>query len=38
MIRFTIYEKNIENVGDIRGFLRSFANGHNKMCFLKLKI
>lgn len=29
MIKFTIYEKNIENVGDIRGYLRKFANINN---------
>ena len=29
MIKFTIYEHNIENVGDIRGYLRRFANANN---------
>jgi hypothetical protein len=29
MIKITIYEKNIENVGDTRGYLRKFANANN---------
>ena len=29
MIKVTIYERNIENVGDVRGYLRSFANNSN---------
>ena len=29
MIKVTIYERYIENVGDIRGYLRKFANSSN---------
>ena len=29
MIKITMYEHNIENVGDIRGYLRKFANVNN---------
>lgn len=29
MIKITIYEKNIENIGDARGYLRKFANANN---------
>ena len=29
MIKITIYEKNIENIGDTRGYLREFANRNN---------
>lgn len=29
MIKVTIYERYIENVGDVRGYLRKFANGSN---------
>lgn len=29
MIKITIYEKNMENVGDTRGYLRKFANANN---------
>ena len=29
MIKITIYERYIENVGDIRGYLRTFANNNN---------
>jgi hypothetical protein len=29
MIKITIYEQNIENVGDVRGYLRNFANSNN---------
>ena len=29
MIKVTIYERYIENVGDVRGYLRKIANGSN---------
>ena len=29
MIKAIIYERYIENVGDVRGYLRKFANGSN---------